>query len=60
MPRLLKISKVKGKTMTIHLVVLKPFAGFKRGDAITDKGAIAKILSGPEAGFVVRAAAKGE
>jgi hypothetical protein len=44
--------------MTFQLVVLKPFAGFKRGDVITDKAVVTKILAGPEASFVVRAAAK--
>jgi hypothetical protein len=44
--------------MTFQLVVLKSFAGFKRGDVIADKAAVAKILAGPEASFVVRVAAQ--
>lgn len=45
--------------MTFHLVVLKPFEGYKRGDMITDSGAVQKILAGPQASFVVRVSAKG-
>ena len=44
--------------MTFHLVVLRPFGGFKRGDMIADSAVIAKILAGPEAGFVVRVSGK--
>jgi hypothetical protein len=44
--------------MKFHLVVLKPFQGFSRGDVITDAAAINKILAGPQAGFVVRVSAK--
>jgi hypothetical protein len=44
--------------MKFHLVVLKPFAAFKRGDLITDTATIEGILAGPQAGFVVRIAAK--
>ncbi len=44
--------------MIYHLVVLKPFSGFKRGDLIFDSAAVAKILAGPEAGFVVRVSGK--
>ncbi len=46
--------------MTFQLVVLKPFAGFKRGDMITDKAVVEKILAGPEARFVVRVGVKGK
>jgi len=45
--------------MTFHLVVLKPFQSFKRGDVITDSATLTKILAGPEASFVVRVASKG-
>ncbi len=45
--------------MTFHLVVLRPFGGFKRGDVITESAAVAKILAGPEKSFVVRVGAKG-
>jgi hypothetical protein len=44
--------------MIFQLVVLKPFAGFARGDMISDQKLVEKILSGPEAGFVVRVAGK--
>jgi hypothetical protein len=44
--------------MKFHLVVLKPFQGFGRGDVITDAATINKILAGPQAGFVVRVSAK--
>ena len=44
--------------MVFHLVVLKPFGGFKRGDVITDSAAITRIMSGPQAGFVVRVSGK--
>jgi hypothetical protein len=40
--------------MTFQLVVLKPFAGFKRGDLITDAVTVERILAGPQASFVVR------
>jgi hypothetical protein len=45
--------------MIFHLVVLKPFESFKRGDVITDKTTVQKILAGPQASFVVRVGAKG-
>ncbi len=40
--------------MLFHLVVLKPFAGYSRGDLITDAAAVEDILSGPQKSFVVR------
>lgn len=40
--------------MTFHLVVRGAFAGFKRGDVITDATIIEKILSSPQAAFVMR------
>ncbi len=45
--------------MTFHLVVLKPFGGYQRGELITDTAAVEKILAGPQASYVVRVAAKG-
>jgi hypothetical protein len=45
--------------MTFHLVVLKPFAGYKRGELITDNTTVEKILAGPQANSVVRIVAKG-
>ncbi len=44
--------------MKFHLVVLKPFAAFKRGELITDMTTVEDILAGPQASFVVRVAAK--
>jgi len=44
--------------MTFYLVVLKPFAGFRRGDVIANEAAVATILAGAEASFVVRVSAK--
>jgi hypothetical protein len=44
--------------MTLQLVVMKPFEGFKRGDVIADAAVVNRILAGPEAGFVVRVSAK--
>jgi hypothetical protein len=60
MRRLLKLFKVKGKPMTFHLVVLRPFSAFKRGDVITESAVVARVLAGPEASFVVRVSAKGD
>jgi hypothetical protein len=40
--------------MELHLVVVKPFSGFARGDAVTDEGRIAEILRGEQAAHVVR------
>jgi hypothetical protein len=45
--------------MTFHLVVLKPFDGYRRGDVITEAPTVQKILAGPQSGFVVRVNAKG-
>ncbi len=45
--------------MNFHLVVLKPFGSFKRGDLITDAATVQKILGSGNAGSVVRIMAKG-
>ncbi len=45
--------------MNFHLVVLKPFGTFKRGDLITDAATVRKILGGGNAASVVRVMAKG-
>ena len=45
--------------MIFHLVVLRPFQNYKRGDVISDALTVQKILSSPEASFVVRVSAKG-
>ncbi len=54
MVRLLPAWPAEGDMMTIKLVVVKPFLGFKRGDAITDPGEIARLLAAGHAGSVVR------
>lgn len=43
--------------MIVNLVVLKPFAGFKRGELISDPATVEKILAGPQANSVVRVTA---
>ncbi len=45
--------------MSIRLVVLKPFGGFKRGDMIIDPTEVAKILSSSHSSFVVRVSSTG-
>lgn len=45
--------------MNFHLVVLKPFGTYRRGDVITDAVAVEKILGGPQASSVVRISVKG-
>lgn len=40
--------------MDTHLVVVKPFDGFARGDIITDVTRIAQVLAGEHAHAVVR------
>lgn len=42
--------------MQVHLVVVKPFDGFSRGDIIVDQTRIASILASEHARFVVRIA----
>lgn len=44
--------------MEMHLVVVKPFGSFSRGDVITDPTRITSILSSEHARFVVRVAAR--
>ncbi|MBB5373635.1 hypothetical protein [Acidocella aromatica] len=44
--------------MTFHLVVLKPFDGYQRGELITNTATVEKILAGSQASFVVRVMAK--
>jgi hypothetical protein len=43
--------------MEMHLVVVKPFSGLARGDAVTNEGRIAEILRGEQATHVVRVVA---
>jgi hypothetical protein len=40
--------------MPIHLVVVRPFAAYAIGDAVTDADTIAAILASPHAADVVR------
>jgi hypothetical protein len=42
-----------------RLVVVKPFAGFKRGDAITDATTMARVMAEGQAQSVVRVMAEG-
>lgn len=56
MPALLLLNI--GDIMRIHLVVVKPFEGFSRGDIITDPARIAGIVSSERAHYVVRVAAR--
>ncbi len=46
--------------MEMHLVVVRPFAGFARGDAVTDASRIAEILKSEHARNVVRVVATGK
>jgi hypothetical protein len=38
----------------MHLIVVKPFERFVRGDIISDKAIIQRILSSEHASFVIR------
>lgn len=42
--------------METHLVVVRAFDGFARGDIISDASTISAILNGEHASFVVRVA----
>jgi hypothetical protein len=44
--------------MEIHLVVVKSFDTYSRGDVIIDSARIGNILSGERAHYVVRVAAR--
>lgn len=44
--------------MEMHLVVVRPFSGFLRGDVITDPARITSILGSERARFVVRVGAR--
>jgi hypothetical protein len=44
--------------MEMHLVVVRPFDGFLRGDVITDSARITSILRSERAHYVVRVAAR--
>ena len=46
--------------MQFHLVVVRPFATFSRGDIIADAAKISQILRSEHAHFVVRVANSGE
>jgi hypothetical protein len=43
--------------MTTHLVVVRPFGGFARGDLVRDDVRISDILAGENAALVVRVVA---
>jgi hypothetical protein len=43
--------------MDMHLVVVKPFGGFVRGDIVSDPTRVAEILNSEHVRFVVRVAA---
>lgn len=45
--------------MTVKLVVVKPFGGFRRGDVIADQAKIAAVLASGRAASVVRVTAEG-
>lgn len=45
--------------MSFHLVVVKAFAAYKRGDLITDTATIEKLLASPYTNCIVRVAVKG-
>ncbi len=45
--------------MKIHLVVVRPFGAYAKGDTITDTETISAILSGEDAVNVVRVATQG-
>jgi hypothetical protein len=47
-----------GDPMEIHLVVVRPFGGFSRGDVISDPARITSILGSEHARFVVRVGAR--
>ena len=45
--------------MQFHLVVVRPFGAYGKGDTITDSAKITEILAGENAHHVVRVAVKG-
>jgi hypothetical protein len=40
----------------MHLIVIRPFGQFVRGDVISDPASISQILNGQHARFVIRVA----
>lgn len=46
--------------MNIHLIVVKPFGGFARGDLVTDEAHVASILRSEQAAHVVRVPASSQ
>ncbi len=48
-----------GNNMQFHLVVVRPFAAYGKGEVVTDAAAISAILAGEHAHDVVRVSAKG-
>jgi hypothetical protein len=47
-----------GEDMNFHLVVVRPFAAYGKGDVVTDAAAIREILAGQNAHNVVRVLVK--
>jgi hypothetical protein len=45
--------------MNFHLVVVRAFGAYAKGDAITDSAKITEVLAGENAHCVVRVAVKG-
>jgi len=45
--------------MKIHLVVVRPFATYHKGDTITDAATISQVLAGGNAHNVVRVVTQG-
>jgi hypothetical protein len=43
--------------MEMHLIVVRPFSGFTRGDTVTDEARINEILHSEHAACVVRVVA---
>ncbi len=43
--------------MNMHLVVVKPFSGFSRGDVVTDQVRVSQILRSEQVAHVVRVVA---
>jgi hypothetical protein len=42
----------------MHLIVIRAFTGYVRGDVISDPATVSRILTSHHAGFVIRVAAK--
>jgi hypothetical protein len=49
-------AQTEGNSMNIHLVVVRPFGTYAKGDIVTDANTIAAILGSESAANVVRVA----